>query len=119
MADEKSYVGMANCFFCNEPKYILMDKRLKNTLPRNAIYDKEPCDKCKGYMEQGIIIISVRDDETDRENPYRTGGWWVVKEEAFKNIPMDKELKDTILRSRVVFMEDSVCEKIGLEKNKK
>jgi hypothetical protein len=37
----KSYVGMANCFLCGEVKHLLIDRRLKNTLSQNAVYDKE------------------------------------------------------------------------------
>ena len=83
--------------------------------PRKAgALDKEPCDTCKGHMAQGIIIISVKDGEPDRENPYRTGGWWVVREEAIRKILAPGEHLDAILRKRVVFVEDAVCAMIGL-----
>lgn len=113
---ENSYVGMSNCFYCNEPKEIILDRRLKNPLPQNAVYDKIPCDKCKGYMKQGIIFISVKAG-SDKENPYRTGGWWVVKEDFVKRVIKGKMLRD-VLKQRVCFIEDEVCEKIGLTKHK-
>ena len=108
---------MANCFYCNEPKHILLDRRLKETIPRNAVYDKEPCDKCRKYMEQGIILISVKDGETDKDNPYRTGGWWVVKKKFIMRIVKDGTFLDEILKKRVAFLEDKTCELIGLKKN--
>lgn len=116
--ENKSYVGMANCFYCNEPKEILLNKRLKNNLPREAVYDKVPCDKCKGYMEIGIIIISTRDGESG-DNPYRTGGWWVVKDDMIKRLINDKKLVNDILKRRVLFIEDSVADEIGLIKGDK
>lgn len=115
MEEDKRYVGMMNCYFCNKPKGIALDRRIKDTLPREAVYDKEPCDECKKYMEMGIIIISVKDGETDKANPYRTGGWWVVKEDMVKRL-LKGELLNDVLKKRVVFVEDSVCDKIGLKK---
>lgn len=110
------FVGMMNCFYCNKPKAIALDRRMKKSLPREAVYDKEPCDDCKKYMEQGIIFISVKPAiQEERENPYRTGGWWVIKEEAVKKFLSGEMLKD-VLRKRVCFVEDEVCEKIGLKK---
>ena len=115
MEQDKSHVGMMNCFLCNEPKGLLLDRRLKDSLPHSAVYDKEPCDKCKEHMKQGIIIISTRDGESG-ENPYRTGGWWVVKEEMIKRLIKPKALLNDVLKKRVLFMEDTICTKVGLEK---
>ena len=111
--NELSYVGMATCFYCGEPKNeIILNTRLENVLPRYGCYDKKPCDKCKEYMEQGIIVISVSDNSTG-DNPYRTGGWWVVKEEALAKI-FNIDTMANIHKRRVMFIEDSVCETIGL-----
>jgi hypothetical protein len=96
-----------------EAKGILLDHRLKNSLPKLACYDKEPCDKCKEYMKQGIILISVRDGEGG-DNPYRTGGWTVIKEEAVRRM-----FKDVDLYKRVAFVHDSVWDMVGLPREKK
>ena len=109
-----SYVGMSNCYLCNKPKEILLDRRLKNSLPQSAIYNKEPCDKCKKYMETGIIFIGVKDNEQNHENPYRTGEWCVLKEEAVKSMPMNDELKTSILKMRVAFVEQEVLKRFGI-----
>lgn len=111
-----SHVGMANCYLCNKPKSVLLDRRLRNTLPKNAVYDKEPCDQCKDYMKQGVIIIGVRDNEQDHENPYRTGEWAVIKPEAVERMPLNEEVKKDVLNKRVMFMEQSVIKKLGLDK---
>jgi hypothetical protein len=112
--EELSHVGMSNCFLCNKLKEIILDRRLKNRLPREAVYNKEPCDQCKEYMQKGIILISVRDGESG-ENPYRTGGWWVLKEEAVKNF-VSEPLLSSVLKFRVMFIDDTACERIGLKK---
>lgn len=110
----KSHVGMMTCFFCGESKGILLHKRLRQVLPREACYDHEPCDKCRGYMEQGVIIVSTKDGEEGSDNPYRTGGWWVVTEEGVRGFTGPGELLDSILEKRFAFMPDSVCDQIGL-----
>jgi hypothetical protein len=107
MNDDKSYVGMSTCFWCGKPKEILLDRRFRDSLPREACYNKEPCDTCKGYMEQGVILISARDGEQG-DNPYRTGGWVVVTKEAFARCFTAGANKG------VAFVEDSAWDAIGL-----
>lgn len=113
---DKSYVGMATCFLCGEVKHLLLDKRLKNSLNHKACYDKEPCDKCKDYMKKGIIIIGVKDNETDKENPYRTGEFFVIKEKAVLNMPMNEDLKNNIIKQRICFIEQNVLKNWGFNK---
>lgn len=98
---EKSYVGMSQCFFCGEPKEVILDRRLKNTLPRLACYDKEPCQKCKDFMSKGVMLISVANG-TDKENPYRTGKVCVITVDAAKRI------FNNIGENKVAFVEDEV-----------
>ena len=77
------------CFFCGEDKNELAllgrVRSKKNSdveAPRRAVLNTEPCDKCKAHMAQGVILISVRDNEADTDgNPYRSGGWVVLKAE--------------------------------------
>jgi len=108
-----SFIAMTCCFVCGEGKEILLHRRLRDISElNNRAISKEPCDKCKEYMTQGIIIISVRDNEPDRDNPYRTGGWWVIKEDAMKRILPNIDFA----KNRVMFLEDSACAKIGLRK---
>ncbi len=101
------------CYFCNEPKNeIILAGRLTNDVeaPKNAVWNMEPCNKCKGYMEMGVILISVKNGEYG-ENPYRTGGWVVVKDEAVVNI-FGKNTP--ALKYRTAFVEDEAWDKIGL-----
>ena len=107
------------CFFCLKPKNeILLPGKMRNDMeaPRNAVWDMRPCDECKGYMEKGIILISIDESKSaDHENPYRSGGWCVVKEELVKRaLGGSKELAEQTLRVRVAFITDEVWDKIGL-----
>lgn len=124
---DKSYVSLELCYYCNEPKGIVLDTTMADSLPRQAVFNTEPCDKCADLMEQGIMFISVRDGEPERlveakikarqewerngrqgefyyiDNPYRTGRTIVISEEAVARAGMDT-------KQRVYFVEDSLWE---------
>lgn len=109
---DKSYVGMDLCFYCQEPKGVVLNRRLANTLPRAAVYDRTPCDKCKEWMSQGIILISFSEKlTTDLQNPYRTGGWAVVTEDAAKKMFTSHE---NIMRMRFAFVTNEAWVLVGL-----
>lgn len=112
------------CFYCGEGKneLILLGSASKHITGHDQapmhgpVFDKEPCDKCKDLMKQGIIFISVDEDKSDdHKNPYRTGCFCVVKEEAVRRWGIQpQELLDSILRQRVAFIPDDVWNKMGL-----
>jgi hypothetical protein len=98
------------CFYCgNDKNQIVLMGRLPNDkeAPKNTCFDKEPCDKCKEYMKQGVILVSVKNG-SDRKNPYRTGGWVVVKEDFVKRVFGEN------MTSRFAFLEDEAWDKLGL-----
>ena len=129
-------VALTKCFFCQEDSDIIMNTKLT---PKYAKAVKEmhgkvvgmnPCSKCTEYMKQGIILISIRDGE-ERElvaaarekrmpNPYRTGGWAVVKETYI--LAMHELLGKTVVngavKHRFAFVFDSTWNYLGLPKEK-
>lgn len=108
------------CFYCNgEKNEVVLAGRLPHDAeaPRKAAWNLEPCDKCKGFMEQGIILISVDEKKSgdDTKNPYRTGGWIVVTEEAVRRMGLKPpEFLEDICKRRVAFMPDEVWDHFGL-----
>jgi hypothetical protein len=124
--------SLLQCFFCMKDKGIALMGHIgaakatalgmkpeghDNPAPRQICFDKEPCDECAGYMEQGIILISVKDGEMGSDNPHRTNKWVVVKDDVVKRILMGEEQKSLladILRKRVCFLEDAVWTMLGL-----
>ena len=116
------------CFYCGEDWEIVLSRRgmlegsegerkFKENFD-GKIISKDPCNKCQEYMKMGIILISIRDGDGLDETPYRTGGFWVLKEEAIKRL-LNKdfaELLAKVLKSRAMWIEDSTCRAIGLEK---
>jgi len=119
--------SLSTCFLCGESNEIILFGRLTPSqrkalkaeggkAPRNICMDKTPCSKCAEYMEQGVILISVDESRSsDTSNPYRTGGWCVVKEEAVKRWGLKpQELEDQIIESRVAFIPDELWNILGL-----
>jgi hypothetical protein len=120
MEQAKSHVGMAQCFFCGEDSTILLDRRLRKTLPRQVgVVDMEPCNDCKGYMEVGIILISISDDTSKESmkgpipNPYRTGAWAVVTPDYIERM-FEDDYKDFALNHRFTFITDEAWDRLGL-----
>ena len=104
------------CFFCGQDKNeVILAGRLRDDAeaPRKAVWDKQPCDTCAEYMRQGVILISVREG-SDGENPYRTGGFAVVKAEAIERIVQPPELRAKILEARVAFIPDDAWLALGM-----
>ena len=128
---------MTNCFYCNEPDAILLpgaatkqfkdaglaseDGEMKHNI---GVVDMTPCSKCKGYMDQGIILISIKDDTTAGDmhkqrlpNPHRTGGWCVVKSEAVKRFMSEGDMLDFTLKHRFAFITDEAWDNLGLPRH--
>lgn len=92
--------SMVCCPVCGKEDSIALLGKLKGDVeaPRN-IPNNQPCDDCEGYMEQGIILIQVKDDDPE----YRLGGFIVIKEEA-----ASKAFPDADLSKRVLLVADSI-----------
>ncbi len=105
--------SIEQCFVCGKDKGVILFGRLPKDkeAPREVCINAEPCDECQKLMEQGIILISVIDGESGA-NPYRTGGWAVVKEEALLRAVKDPKL----LEKRIMFVPDKAWEMLGLPK---
>lgn len=85
-----------------------------NKAPRQICFGNH-CDECAEHMKNGVICISVDEERsTDPQNPYRTGGWCLVRDEAISRIVNDHELRDQILKKRVAFIPDDAWAAIGL-----
>jgi len=115
--DEKHGVNpsLMQCFFCMEPMGLVLFGRMKGggEAPREVCLNHEPCDKCAGYMKEGIVLISASEEKGTSENPWRTGGWIVIKEEALRRIIVQEELIETIARKRFAFVDDATWDLVG------
>lgn len=113
--------SMGVCFICGEDSgEIIISGKLGRYFedpdieaPHRAVWHKKPCPKCKEYMKQGIILLSVKDGESG-DSPYRTGKFVVIKEEAMERMISTKELLTDVLKKRMCFIEDKVWNNLGL-----
>jgi len=119
--------AVPRCFYCLENKNeVILAGKLPGDkeAPQSAVWDNVPCDSCAELMTQGVILVSVRDDQLEelewaqREkrmpNPYRTGGFWVLKDEAIRRIITPEELAEQIIKHRFTFVPDEVALALGL-----
>ena len=110
------------CYVCGKDKGVILFGKLKGDVeaPRKACITKAPCDECKTWMTQGVICISIDPNKsTDKEDPWRSGGWAVVKDEAItKLLSHNEKLLASILEHRVMFMDDEVWDSIGFPPRK-
>ncbi len=62
--------SMDICFWCGEPKGILMCGMMKGDAeaPKGMVTSLEPCDKCKENFGLGVQIVEVIDDGSRFEN---------------------------------------------------
>lgn len=132
---------MTRCFFCGEPDKILLAKHytrdgkpLHDLEPLNdKVVDMDPCNKCHGHMNQGIMFIEIDHDKSEKNwdlppderhlppekrhrwipNPYRTGRIAVIKEEAVKRC-LDEETVDYLLKERWMFIDIQAAEEMGM-----
>jgi len=109
--------SISTCFYCGQDKNeLILAGKMKGDVeaPRRAVWSKEPCDQCKGFMKKGIICISVDEEKTtDKENPYRTGCFAVVKQAVIERAIQPQELVDDVLKKRVCFIPDDAWDKLG------
>lgn len=122
-------VGMLHCYFCQEPDTIIMNSRLTRAAAdavreaHGKILDMTPCSKCKEWMRQGVILITIDNDKSgknwDKEkipNPYRTGGWLVVRDDYLKRVLSPGAALDFALQHRFMFVEHKAAEALGFFK---
>lgn len=112
------------CYFCGQPKNEVVltglagERAAKKMghhdgqMPMHACIDTEPCEQCREYMKQGIIIIEIEDETLPEEN-HRTGGFYVIKEEALKDI-LNEDMYKRVSEMRVMIIEESTAEYMGL-----
>jgi hypothetical protein len=135
--------SVCRCWYCGEESgALILAGMIKGDekMPMSGVFDMEPCDKCKGYMERGIILLGVKDDaELDKmeaarkdwlqkyghlsnekkpypghfvPNPHRSGGWWLVSEDYIRRV-FDRGA-DRVCEHRFAFIAQEAADTLGL-----
>jgi len=136
--------SMNLCYYCQkEVSDILLMGRMRDDAeaPRQMTYHMDPCNKCREFMQQGVILIEVTSEEEmvkveqeqrewqnqygylpDRKkpfpgyfipNPTRAGGWWVVKDDLIRRT-IGREMADYIIKHRWCFLPTEAAKALGL-----
>lgn len=136
MSESNFEVALTKCFFCNGDHQILMNSLLT---PRHAanvkqahgmVIDMSPCNKCEEMMKMGVILITIDPAKSTKDwnkpprgtepkdnwmpNPYRTGGWFVVRDEFVRRVFEPAEIADYAIKHRWMFIEDEAARMMGL-----
>lgn len=100
-------VVMSRCMYCGEHFEVLGVDEINKIEYNGEVFSSEPCEKCKEYMESGIMICEIEDYQAANKNPSRTGRIVIIKEEEFlKNFDMP----ETEMSKRFFYMEESIFE---------
>lgn len=76
-------------------------------------YMDEPCPQCQEYMKQGCVLITVDETRTqDWKNPFRTGGFFVLKDEAISRI-FDESMSALVIKKRVGYIQHEAAVQLG------
>ena len=122
---EKSHVALTKCYFCGGDNEIILHKRLGDvSMYHQKVVNMNPCNKCVEYMKQGIILIEIDEKKSAQgwnkesmPNPYRSGEFAVIKEEAFKRIVVgegSEKILKFALENRWMFMEGEAMRMVGI-----
>ena len=129
------YVAMTRCYFCGEADRIVLHNKFGDVSEmHDKIIDMEPCNKCKGWMDQGIMLLGIEEAKCEPgwnkpkpgeqnfiPNPYRSGRLVVIREEAFDRLIENSEMEDEVKQGmigfahkhRFMFMESEVVARIA------
>jgi hypothetical protein len=126
--EEKSHVGMTQCWICQEGAEILLDTRLRKTLTKEMGSRPDiTCSECEKQSKDNdaIWLIAIRDGERPEPNeyfnPYRTGAIVLIKKAALKDIFKETLNAETsakaienVDRNIYFYLEDTVWVNYGL-----
>ena len=139
-------MALTKCYYCGESNQLLLagvknSKNLKLVRGKgevernvhNRVFDMTPCSKCADWMKQGIVLIGISDEKSEpgwhqkppgasdrwMPNPYRSGHFAVVKEEAFTKVfNPESEAAKFGIKNRWMFIEVKAGAMIGLWEEK-
>ena len=135
--------SVCKCWYCggDQGALILAGKiEGDREMPMSGVWDMNPCDECEGHMQQGVIMIGVKDDATMEEvgrrqkawehehggkpdhrkpypgyyipDPFRSGGWWLVRDE-FITRTFDEKTAEHVLKCRWTFITQETADMLG------
>lgn len=106
----ESGIAISKKIFKSEKGKEKFEKELQNPIG----ISNELCPECKEHAKNGIIFIGIDEEKTkDMKNPWRTGLFAVVEENAVKKF-MKEPMLSQLLKVRMCYIEQQVAENLGL-----
>ena len=105
--------SVLQCPLCQKDTGVALLGKLKNDVeaPRKML-DQKPCPECQQHMTQGIILVEA---SPGTDSIFFHGGYWVLKEQAFRRI-FSGETAEHTLQKRYCYIDPETAQKIGLRK---
>lgn len=110
------------CFFCGEEKneIAILGKidRKDSEAPRSAIIDYVPCEACQKKFESGILLIEVSEEPVAKnqmeivKGAYPTGKWVLALESFIRQLIVDEDLAESVIKSGHALISVGVLENI-------
>ena len=105
---DKDFVGMLCCPLCNEPIGLLLDRRLKKSLPKYQTIGPELCDKCKEKLKNEGNVVLYEAEITDK-GPKMNGRYIIINENG---LTIQENYQKHIQKERFAFCEIGFIDKI-------
>jgi len=124
-------VALTRCYFCGKDDKIVMNTLLTPSMAAKVesmhrmVIDMDPCQECKEHMKKGVMLIPIDNSKSEKgwetpdpdanwmPNPYRTGGFAVVREGVVDRL-LDPKMAAWAKKQRFMFIEHGLAEKMGL-----
>lgn len=103
--------SMSICFFCGEPKELLLLGKLPGDVkaPKGVLVDYDPCPKCSEKLQQGVTVIEVTTVDNGRapiqSGAWPTGRWCVLSKESGAKLFKDTGKRNTVLLEDVLYQQ--------------
>lgn len=124
---ENLEVALTRCYYCGAGNEIVLNtvltKAAADTVKamHHRVVSTEPCPECKEWMKSGIILITFDKTKSDKDwekakvpNPFRTGGFFVVKEDFVERVFEHPEAVAFAKKHRWLFIEHEAAKQVGL-----
>lgn len=119
-------VALTKCYFCQNDSDIIINTKPTPYMANQveSMHQKtvsmDPCRECAEFMKQGVILIAIDEDKSGPDwnnwgmpNPYRTGGWWVVRDDFVHRV-FDEAAAKYVCKHRFAFVSQDAAEMVGL-----
>lgn len=110
---DKDYAGMETCWVCgNDTGALLLDKRLRKTLPRHAVTGSL-CPNCQGVIDQGGLLVLISEKEGAPHHSM-IGLTSEGADKLMEVLTFTDEEKARIRKGGIVGIEQGAAEQLGL-----